>query len=84
MKNILVLGAGLSSSSLIRYLLENSVENHWRVSIVDQDIEMVRSKIDGHVNGEALSFNATDRSQRLPEMEKADLVISIVTFLSIS
>ena len=78
MKNILVLGAGLSSSSLIRYLLENSVENHWRVSIVDQDIEMVRSKIDGHVNGEALSFNATDRSQRLPEMEKADLVISML------
>ncbi|MFT6280294.1 MAG: saccharopine dehydrogenase-like NADP-dependent oxidoreductase [Salibacteraceae bacterium] len=78
MKNILVLGAGLSSSSLIRYLLENSVENDWRVSIVDQDIEMVRSKIDGHVNGEALSFNATDRSQRLPEMEKADLVISML------
>jgi saccharopine dehydrogenase-like NADP-dependent oxidoreductase len=78
MKNILVLGAGLSSSSLIRYLLENSIENDWRVSIVDQDIEMVRSKIDGHVNGDALSFNATDRSQRLPEMEKADLVISML------
>lgn len=78
MKNILVLGAGLSSSSLIRYLLENSVENDWKVSIVDQDIEMVRLKIDGHINGLALSFNATDRSQRLPEMEKADLVISML------
>ncbi|MFT6500635.1 MAG: saccharopine dehydrogenase-like NADP-dependent oxidoreductase [Crocinitomicaceae bacterium] len=78
MKNILVLGAGLSSSSLIRYLLENSVENDWKVSIVDQDIEMVRLKIAGHVNGEALSFNATDRSQRLPQMEKADLVISML------
>jgi saccharopine dehydrogenase-like NADP-dependent oxidoreductase len=78
MKNILVLGAGLSSSSLIRYLLENSVENDWKVSIVDQNIEMVRLKIAGHVNGEALSFDATDRSQRLPQMEKADLVISML------
>ena len=39
MKNILVLGAGLSASSLIRYLLENSTEYNWKVRIVDQNIE---------------------------------------------
>ncbi|NRA11361.1 MAG: saccharopine dehydrogenase NADP-binding domain-containing protein [Crocinitomicaceae bacterium] len=78
MKNILVLGAGLSSSSLIRYLLENSVENDWKVCIVDQDIDMVQSKIDGHINGKAMSFNAIYAEQRRPEIEKADLVISML------
>ena len=78
MKTILVLGAGLSSSSLIRYLLENSMENDWQVRIVDQDMELVKSKIDGHINGEALAFNALVPEERRPEIEKADLVISML------
>lgn len=78
MKNILVLGAGLSSSSLIRYLLNHSVTHEWEVRIVDQDIDLVKKKIDGHVNGTALSFNALDSTERRPEIEKADLVISML------
>ncbi|GAB5416752.1 MAG: saccharopine dehydrogenase C-terminal domain-containing protein [Crocinitomicaceae bacterium] len=78
MQTILVLGAGLSSSSLIRYLLENSEEHQWSVRIVDQNIETVENKINGHPNGVALSFNALDRAERKPEIEKADLVISML------
>lgn len=78
MKTILILGAGLSSSSLIRYLLEKSVENNWQLRIVDQDMELVKTKINGHSNGTALSFNALDSDERRPEIEKADLVISML------
>jgi len=78
MKTILILGAGLSSSSLIRYLLEHSAEHDWQLRIVDQDIDLVKQKIDGHVNGVALSFNALDHDERKPEIEKADLVISML------
>lgn len=78
MKNILVLGAGLSSSSLIRYLLDNSVTHEWEVRIVDQDLDLVKQKIDGHVNGTALSFNALDPIERRPEIANADLVISML------
>ena len=60
MKTILILGAGLSASSLIRYLLENSTIYNWKLRIVDQDMEMVNRKIGGHTNGMALSFNALD------------------------
>ncbi|MEZ5197935.1 MAG: hypothetical protein R2764_16580 [Bacteroidales bacterium] len=35
MKKILVLGAGLSTPSLINYLLKNSVESDWHVSVGD-------------------------------------------------
>ena len=78
MKSILVIGAGLSSSSLIRYLLENSVENNWEIKVVDQNIELAVSKIRGHQNGEALSFNALNPDERRPQIESADLVISML------
>lgn len=78
MQTILVLGAGLSSSSLIRYFLNNSIENNWQVRVVDQDIDLAKRKIDGHPNGVALSFNALDPVERRPEIEKADLVVSML------
>jgi saccharopine dehydrogenase-like NADP-dependent oxidoreductase len=78
MKTILILGAGLSSSTLIRYLLDNSIENNWQVRVVDQDINLAKRKINQHANGVALSFNALSSSERMPEIEKADIVISML------
>jgi len=78
MKTILVIGAGLSASSLIRYLLTNSTAYNWQVKVVDQDLELVKKKINNHPNGVALSFNALDATERRPEIEKADLVISML------
>lgn len=78
MKTILLLGAGLSASSLIRYILERAAENNWFLKVVDQDLELVERKIGGHPYGHAMSFNALDRKERLPEIEKADLVISML------
>jgi saccharopine dehydrogenase-like NADP-dependent oxidoreductase len=78
MKTILVIGAGLSSSSLIRYLLENPLENNWNLRVVDQDIELVKRKINGNKNAVGLSFDALNPEARRPEIEKADLVISML------
>ena len=78
MKSILILGAGLSASSLIRYFLENSSKNDWLIRIVDRDLELVKQKINGHPNGTALSFNALDAEERRPEIKKSDIVISML------
>lgn len=78
MKTILVLGAGLSSSSLIRYLLAHAEEQDWKIQVVDQDIEQVKKRIHGHVRAEALSFNALDPHERRPKIGHADLVISML------
>lgn len=78
MKNILILGAGLSASSLIRYLLEKSSKQNWKIRICDRSIDLVKRKINGNENGIALSFNALDPEERKPEIEKADLVISML------
>jgi saccharopine dehydrogenase-like NADP-dependent oxidoreductase len=78
MKTILILGAGLSASSLIRYLLDRAEVNNWFIKIVDQDIELVNRKIGGHPRAEALSFNALDPNERRPILSNCDLVISML------
>ena len=50
MKQISVLGAGRSSSSLIRYLLNESEENGWKVRVCYRDVETARAKVANHKN----------------------------------
>jgi len=78
MKTILLLGAGLSSSSLIRYFLQHADEYNWQLRVCDRDLAMVQQKIGGHQRGIALSFNALDPNERAPEIQNADLVISML------
>lgn len=78
MKTILVIGAGLSSSSLIRYLLQHAEANSWIVKVVDQNKEAVKKKINNHPSGVALAFDALNKEERRAEIEKADLVISML------
>ena len=40
MKEVLVLGAGLSCSSLIKYLLQNAEEESWSIIIADYNLEL--------------------------------------------
>jgi len=78
MKTILILGAGLSASSMIRYLLERAEENNWYLKIVDKDIALVKRKIGQTKFAEALSFNALDTQERRPVIGHSDLVISML------
>ncbi len=78
MKNILLLGAGLSSSSLIRYLLDHSENLNIHLTIIDRSIELIEEKTKKHPNSSAASINALDKDERAPFIEKADLVISML------
>ncbi len=78
MKSILLLGAGMSSSSLIRYCLQQSEKFDWQIRVCDQNIDLVRKKLDGHPRGVALNFDALNSVERRPEIEKADIVISML------
>lgn len=78
MKTILILGAGLSASSLIRYLIQHAEKNNWQLRIVDRDIKLIEEKTKKHPSSTALSFNALNSEERMPEIEKADIVISML------
>ena len=78
MKTILLLGAGLSSSSLIRYFLQHAEKFNWQLRVCDQNISLVKQKLNGHARGVALSFNALSPEERKEEITQADLVISML------
>jgi len=78
MKKILLLGAGLSTSSLINYLLLNSTDNDWKITIGDASLDLVNRKIQNHPNATALEFDAYNETQMEKEVSNADLVISML------
>lgn len=76
MKNILLLGAGQSASTLIKYLLNLSDTNGWQLAIGDVDEALAQEKGKGKARG--FAFNVTDQSQLTDEVSKVDLVISML------
>jgi len=78
MKKILILGAGLSSTSLIKYLLDHSKEHNWKIRVGKRSVEEAQRKINGHENGEAFKFDIFNEPQRIEEIKNADVVISML------
>jgi len=78
MKKILVIGAGLSASTLIKYLLDHSNQHGWKITLGDKNCNTATKKIDGHPNGKALCFDVFDRKQCWEEVGRADLVVSML------
>jgi saccharopine dehydrogenase-like NADP-dependent oxidoreductase len=78
MKKILVIGAGRSAVTLIKYLLDNSSLNNWQVKVADFSKDLAEKTIGNHKNGNAIFFNVKDNDQRLYEISDADLVISML------
>jgi saccharopine dehydrogenase-like NADP-dependent oxidoreductase len=78
MKNILVIGAGRSASCLIKYLLDNSENENWKVTVGDVSLDLVKQKTNDHPNSRAISFDIHNEQQRAEEISYADLVISML------
>jgi saccharopine dehydrogenase-like NADP-dependent oxidoreductase len=78
MKRILVLGAGLSATSLIKYLLEQSDTHDWQVTLGDIDNNRARKKIEGHPNGIAVTFDVFNEEQRDLFISSSDIVVSML------
>ncbi|MCG8372534.1 MAG: saccharopine dehydrogenase NADP-binding domain-containing protein, partial [Balneolales bacterium] len=76
MKRILIIGAGRSSYSLIRYLENSASQYNWELTVADQDLELVREKT--QVPTKAISFDVFNDDQRDAEIEKTDVVISML------
>jgi saccharopine dehydrogenase (NADP+, L-glutamate forming) len=78
MKKILILGAGMSSTSLIKYLLDNSETYDWRVVVGDKSKELAEKKCGRHPNSKAIYFDVFDVEQRKKAIAEADVVVSML------
>ena len=78
MKHILLLGAGRSASYLIKYLLDNSSSQNWKVTVADVSLELAKQKVGNHPNAVVNAFDVNDEKHRENEIAKTDLVISLL------
>ena len=78
MKKILVIGSGRSSTSLIKYLLDNSDLEKWTVTVVDFNLKLAKSKIGNHPNGFSYQLDANDDVKRKEYIKSSDVVISML------
>jgi saccharopine dehydrogenase-like NADP-dependent oxidoreductase len=78
MKKILVIGAGRSSSSLIKYLLDNAQQENWQITIADLSLELAQSKVVGYDHVRTIAFDVDNKIQRIREISDADIVVSML------
>ena len=78
MRHILIIGAGRSASSLIQYLLNKSSQENLHLTIGDLSLELAKRKTNSHPNATAIALDITNETQRQAEIQKADIVISML------
>ncbi|MBK8145325.1 MAG: saccharopine dehydrogenase NADP-binding domain-containing protein [Bacteroidetes bacterium] len=78
MTNILVFGAGKSSSYLIKYLLEYSSKHFWQVTVADSNINAALERIANHPFGNAVQIDIHEDILRKRLISNSNIVISLL------
>ncbi len=78
MKQILVLGAGLSAPYMISYLLQEAEKHDWFVTVGDINPQLAKKYVAGHSRGDGVMFDVNDAVMRRTHVEKADVVINFL------
>lgn len=78
MKNILIIGAGRSATSLIDYLLKYTSKNGLNITVGDMSEELVKEKTSAYPNARGIVFDINNQEQRVKEISQSDIVISML------
>ncbi|MFH6961649.1 saccharopine dehydrogenase family protein [Flavobacterium plurextorum] len=78
MRSILIIGAGRSASSLIRYLLSKSESENLHLVVADLSLALAEKKTQNHPNATPIALNIFNTNERQAAIEKASIVISML------
>jgi saccharopine dehydrogenase-like NADP-dependent oxidoreductase len=78
LKQVLVLGAGQSSTYLIHHLLQLADTHDWFVTVGDMNLERAKLCVGDNPRGGAVCLDINDSSMRTALIGKADLVINML------
>ncbi|MFK7950920.1 MAG: saccharopine dehydrogenase C-terminal domain-containing protein [Saprospiraceae bacterium] len=78
MKNVLIIGAGRSSTALINYLLNEASKYGWFITVADADPDVAAAKINGHPNGRGTWLDVLKPNDRKDLMMRQDVVVSLL------
>ena len=77
-RNILIIGAGKSSSYLIKYLIDKADLENLQITIADRDLTLAESIVKNHPKVIFITFDVFNEQQRKNEVKKADIVVSML------
>lgn len=78
MRSILIIGAGRSASSLIRYLLAKSESENLHLVVADLSLALAEKKTQKHPNATPIALDIFNTAERKAAIEKASIVISML------
>jgi saccharopine dehydrogenase-like NADP-dependent oxidoreductase len=78
MKNVLIIGAGRSSTALIKYLLDEAEKHGWFITVADADPDAAAAKINGHPNGRGTWLDVLKPNDRKDLMMRQDVIVSLL------
>ena len=78
MKKILIIGAGRSATTLINYLLNESVVNDWLITIADYNLILAEKDANNHKNANPIQFDVTNNVEREKQISKSNIVVSML------
>ena len=80
MKRVLILGAGLVTGPMVRYLLDKG----YHVIVASRTVAKARALVGDHANGEAIAYDISkdsDKSQLAELVGQADLAVSMLPYV---
>ncbi len=78
MNNILLFGAGKSSSYLIKYLLDNSEMQSWLIYVADKNTTHIQTRFPEHKRLKLVNIDINNDADRQATIAKANIVISLL------
>ncbi|MFN8578104.1 MAG: saccharopine dehydrogenase family protein [Candidatus Sericytochromatia bacterium] len=78
MRKILIIGAGKSTSSLIKYLGENAQKENWEIKVGDVSVSHLDEHVKLYPQLKTIIFDAFNDEQREKEISNSDIVVSML------
>ena len=78
MRKILIIGAGKSSSYLIKYLLDKSQSEKLHITIGDLNVDNAKKLIGNRLNTNIIRLDVFDAGSRTEAIKHADIVVSML------
>lgn len=78
MKNILIIGAGRSATSLIHYLSETAAAKDWKITVADAHVETAQRQAKGLDRVAAVALDIYDSATKDALISEADVVVSML------
>ena len=78
MRKILIIGAGKSSSYLIKYLLDKVESENLHITIGDVNVENVQNLVGKNSKANSIHLDVFDADSRTEAVKEADIVVSML------